>query len=257
MTALPRALALFTVLPVPDRGGLTRADAVAALRWLPLVGAGLGALAGLPLAATLAGAPHAALLGAVLATVVLVVATRGVHLDGLADTADGLGSRAPAPRALEIMRQSDIGPFGVAAVALVLLVDVAALHSVSLGGGGSWRPVAALAVAAATGRGAVLAAAVRGVRPARGSGFGALVAGSVASWVAAAEIVLVLGLGAGLAAAVHASIAGWVGAQAGALVLDALFTAHAVRRLGGVTGDVFGALVEIGAAATLAGIAFS
>jgi adenosylcobinamide-GDP ribazoletransferase len=254
MNPLARAFALFSVLPVRDGSALTRPAAGAALRLLPLVGAALGATAGLPLAAIRAWAPHATMLGAVLAVVALALLTRALHLDGLADTIDGLGSRAAAPRALEIMRQPDIGPFGVTAVAAVLLVEVAALGSL---GGGPWRPVAALALAAATGRCAVLLAAHRRVPSARAAGFGAFVAGSVSTGVLAVAVVLVIGAGAGLAIGVGADVLGWVLAPAGALAVGGLVVRHTTRRLGGVTGDVFGALVEIGTALTLVGLALS
>ena len=247
------ALALFTVVPVRDATELTRDRAVAALRWFPLIGAVLGAVAALPLAAVRAWASHATLLGAVLAVALLAMLSRGLHLDGLADTADGLASRAPAERALQIMRRSDIGPFGVLAIVLAVLVDVAALAALD---GSSWRPVAALAVAAATGRLAVLHAAHRRVPSARADGFGAWVAGSMSTPVAVLETAVVLGGTAGLAAAVGASIVGWLLAGAGALLVTAAVRWHVTRRLGGVTGDVFGALVEIGTALTLTGLAF-
>jgi len=248
MRALRRSFALFSVVPAGRHGELTPADAVAALRWLPVVGASLGAVAGLPSVAVREWAPHATVLGAVLSVCLLVLLTRALHLDGLADTADGLGSRAPAARALEIMRASDIGPFGVLALVLVLLVDVAALTALP---GGRWAPVAALALAAATGRVGVLAGAHRRVPPAHGRGFGSFVAGSVATPLLGGAIVVLL------AAAAAGRAVGWVVAPAVGLVLDAVFLAHVVRRLGGVTGDVFGALVELGTAATLAALAFS
>jgi adenosylcobinamide-GDP ribazoletransferase len=250
MTGLRRAVALFTVVPVGRLGALARVEAVAAIRWFPPIGAALGAVAGLPAVAILHWTPRATLLGAVLSVLVLVLLTRG-----LADTIDGLGSRAPAERALEIMRRSDIGAFGVLAIVLVVLIDVAALASYE--GGCVWRPAAALAVAAATGRLAALLAAHRKVPSARVEGFGAYVAGSQSNIVLAAEKVAVLGFGAGLAAAVDANIAGWVAAQAAALVIATGLRLHATRRLGGVTGDVFGALVEITTALTLAGLALS
>jgi adenosylcobinamide-GDP ribazoletransferase len=246
------ALALFTLVPVRGAVALTRSRAVAALRWFPLIGAALGAAAALPLAATRAWAPHATLLGAVLAVTLLALGSRGLHLDGLADTADGLASRAPAERALEIMRRSDIGPFGVLAIVCAVLVDVAALTALDAS---SWRPVAALAVAAGTGRLAVVHAAHRRVPSARSSGFGAYVASSVSTPLAVVETMAVLAGGAGLAAAVHASVPGWLAAQAGALLVTAGARRHTTRRLGGVTGDVFGALVEIGTALTLTGLA--
>jgi adenosylcobinamide-GDP ribazoletransferase len=252
MNGLRRAVALFTALPVGHLDRLDRAEAVAALRWLPMVGAALGAAAGLPAVAVLHHAPNAVLLGAVLSVLALALLTRGLHLDGLADTVDGLGSRRPAEQALAVMRQSDVGPFGVAAIVLVLLVDVASLASYD--GDSDWWPVAALAVAAATGRLAALGAAHRSVPAARGNGFGAYVAASQSSVVLILETVAVLGFGAGMAAAVGASIAGWAVAQAAALVLASAFLLHVRRRLGGVTGDVFGALVELGTALTIAGL---
>jgi adenosylcobinamide-GDP ribazoletransferase len=252
------ALALFTIVPVTDRRELTRARAVAALRWLPLLGAALGAVAGLPLAAVREWAPHAELVGDVLAVATLALLTRGLHLDGLADTADGLTSWTPAGDALRIMRRSDIGPFGVLAIVLVLLLDVAALAATAgPAHAASWRPVAALSVAAATGRLAVLLAAHRRVPSARPDGFGAFVAGSVPTSVAGAATVAVLGYGAGLAAAVGSSVVAWTVAQAAALLVAAGCLRHVVRRLGGVTGDVFGALVEVGTVLTLVGIALA
>ncbi len=150
-TALERSAGLFTILPVRAAGaaGLAPGDGVGALLWLPVLGAVLGAAAGLPDVAVRQWAPHAGPLGAVLSVAALAVMTRCLHLDGLADTTDGLASRAPAERALEIMRKSDIGPFGVVAIVFAVLVDVVALSGVP---GGAWTPVPILAVAAATGR---------------------------------------------------------------------------------------------------------
>src|SRR5262249_55615041 len=196
---IERAAGLFTIIPVRRRATELKkpGDGVAALLWLPAVGAVLGAVAAVPLGAIRQWAPHAALLGAVLAVAVLALATRCLHLDGLADTADGLGSRAPAERALQIMKKSDIGPFGVVTLVLVLLADVASLSVIQ---GGPWTPVAVLATAAATGRVAAVQAAMRGVPAARSSGFGILVADGVPVAAAAAWTVAILGLGSGLAA---------------------------------------------------------
>jgi adenosylcobinamide-GDP ribazoletransferase len=249
---LARSISMFTIVPVRVAVDLQPGDGVGALLWLPAVGAFAGAAAALPASAIRAWAPHANLLGAVLAVALLALLTRCLHLDGLADTADGLGSGAPAARALEIMRQSDIGPFGVVALIVVLGADVAALGSLQ---GGPWTPVGVLAVAAATGRVAAVHAAVRGVRPARTSGFGSIVASRVPLAAAVAWTVGVLGLGA--AVAIDLSIpVGWVLVpQAIALACAYLFRLHVVRRLGGVTGDVFGALIESATAVTLIGVA--
>ena len=248
MTVLA-ALALFTVCPVPARFAHRPPRGV--VRWLPAVGVLLGALAWLAALAVWRGGPHgSALLAAVLVVAVLAAGTRGLHLDGLADLADGLGSRRPADGALEIMRRSDIGPFGVVTLLLTLLVDVAALATVLAA---SSRPqgLVAVLVVVVTGRVAVVLAA--GARPARPDGFGALVAGSVdplerAGWAVAAVV---------LAVAARALAGGGVGdvvwdavAVAGGLGAAALLQRHAVRRLGGTSGDVFGALLECATAVT-------
>ena len=193
---LARSISMFTIVPVRVAVDLQPGEGTGALLWLPVVGAFVGAAAALPASAIREWAPHATLLGAVLAVAALALLTRCLHLDGLADTADGLGSGAPAARALEIMRQSDIGPFGVVVLILVLGADVAALGSLQ---GGPWTPVGVLAVAAATGRVAAVHAAVRGVRAARASGFGSIVADHVPVAAAVAWTVGVLGLGAAVA----------------------------------------------------------
>jgi len=249
---LARSLSLFTIVPVRVPVDLQPGDGTGALLWLPVVGAFIGAAAALPASAVREWAPHATLVGAVLAIAALALLTRCLHLDGLADTADGLGSGAPAARALEIMRQSDIGPFGVVTVIFVLGADVAALGSLP---GGPWAAVGVLAVAAATGRVAAVQAAVRGVRSARASGFGSIVANHISVAAAVGWTVAVLGLGAAVAVALSIPVGWMLVPQAMALIVAQLVRLHAVRRLGGVTGDVFGALIESATAVTLIGAA--
>jgi len=251
--ALERSAGLFTIVPVRAQAAdLGPRDGVAALLWLPAIGAAAGGLAGLPATAIRQWSPHANGLGAVIAIALLAIVTRCLHLDGLADTADGLGSRAPAERALEIMRKSDIGPFGVVTLVLVLLADVVAVSGVA---GGPWTPVAALAVAAMTGRVAAVQAAMRGVKAARTSGFGTLVADGVAPGAVAAWTIGALAAGALIAAAAGLQIIWVVGCQCVAMGASWLLRVHAGRRLGGMTGDVFGALIETATAVALVGIA--
>jgi adenosylcobinamide-GDP ribazoletransferase len=205
----------------------------------PAVGAVLGlgeGAAALGLRAL--GAPPL-VLGAVVVGLDALV-TRGLHLDGLADTVDALGSYAGRERALQIMKSPEVGPFGVAALVLTLLVQAAAIGA--LAGRPWWALLAGIVAATAAGRLAAGWACRRGVPAARPDGLGALVAGT-AGWVA-------LGTGALAVAAVAVpAVPGrpWQGPLAVSLGLAAaqFVLRHAVRRLGGITGDVLGALVEL------------
>src|SRR5690606_5670188 len=135
-----------------------------------------------------------ALLAAVASVAVPAVLTRGLHLDGLADTADGLGSAKPAGDALRIMKQSDIGPFGVLTLVLVLLAQVAALTQ-AYGHDGTRGALAAV-VSAVVARLALTVAARHGVPSARPEGLGAAVAGVVPTAGAVGAVLAVAGLAA-------------------------------------------------------------
>jgi adenosylcobinamide-GDP ribazoletransferase len=235
LDALRFAFGTLTVLPVrvtrwdrpAARGGMTAA---------PLVGVvvGLCAAAAGGVLLRLGASP---LLAAVAAVATPAALTRGLHLDGLADTADGLGSGKPAQDALRIMKQSDIGPFGVLVLILVLLAQTAALAGCY---GHGWRYAGGAAVAAAVaGRGAMTLACRRGVPAARPEGLGAAVASALPRAAA-------LGVAAACVALAAAATASWRGALAAAVALlcAELLLHRCVRRLDGVTGDVFGALCE-------------
>ena len=258
------ALSLFTVIPAGVGGALDEGAAARAVFWLPVLGAGLG-LAGSAVMVFVAAGDFSAqrqFLGAALAVALLAVATGGLHLDGLADTADGLGSRRPADQALEIMRRSDSGPLGVATLLLVLLVQVTALASLPRGWTGSgwtgsswtgsgWTGASALVLAAVTSRVAVVLAT--GSPSARPSGFGALVAGRTSAAGRVASVVLLVGavVAAGLALGGVAAAARGAGAAVAGLAVAALLRWAARRRLGGMTGDVFGAIIELSTATVL------
>ncbi|HXO24264.1 MAG TPA: adenosylcobinamide-GDP ribazoletransferase [Streptosporangiaceae bacterium] len=237
---------LLTVVPL--RGPVTepsRATAAAAVAWAPAVGLLLGAVAAAVL--VVADRPLGAgpLTAAGLAVAALALLTRGLHLDGLADLADGLGSGQPAPRALDIMRRSDVGPFGIVTLVLTLVIQIAALaHAEGAGGG---RGPAALITAAVTGRLALTWACRRGVAAARPDGLGALVAGTVRPVVAAVITLTVLAAAVSL---VRTAFTLPLAVVAG-LVFAYVLQRHAVRRLGGITGDVLGALIETAATVTL------
>ena len=253
-SGLRLALSLFSVAPVGDTAPMSALRAIRAVCWLPVVGAVIGLVSALPALMVWRGGGHgSALLAAALVVTAQALLTRGLHLDGLADLADGLGSRRPAGEALAVMKRSDIGPFGVAAVVFGLLLQVCALSTVLDRDPRPAGVVVILAVAA-TSRLAVLWAAGTGVPAARPGGFGALVAGTAGPAVRVVGTAVVLaaaGGGLALAGAGTAEVGWLLGAQVTALLVAWLVRAHAVRRLGGVTGDVFGALVEIAATVLL------
>ncbi|MBW5487221.1 adenosylcobinamide-GDP ribazoletransferase, partial [Streptomyces bambusae] len=138
------AFGTLTVFPVR----ITRWDRPAARTGMlcaPLAGLAVG-LCAAALGATLVLLSAGPLLAAVATVCVPAALTRALHLDGLADTADGLGSAKPAETALRIMKQSDVGPFGVVVLLLSLLLQVAALADLYAGG---WARGALAAVTAA------------------------------------------------------------------------------------------------------------
>jgi adenosylcobinamide-GDP ribazoletransferase len=243
------SFALLTVLPVP---AAARRSASGVLPWAPLVGLLLGAAA--TGAAVVGREAVSSFAGAVLALLVLAILTRGLHLDGLADTADGLGPLRDRSRALEVMRQGDVGPFGVAAVVLVLLLQAAGAAALLTAGGG-W---VGIWTAVVTGRLAVVRTGVPGAPVAAGSTLGRMVAGTVpiaalAGWTA---LVLVLAGGAALLTGASAwSAVGSAGAVAAGLAAAELVVQRARRRIGGVNGDVMGAVTEVATAVTLLGAA--
>jgi adenosylcobinamide-GDP ribazoletransferase len=190
--------------------------------------------------------PLPGLLRGVLVVAALALGSRGMHLDGLADTADGLGSGRERETALEVMTRGDVGPFGVVALVLAIGAQASAAGAVLVRPGGP----AALAVVVVASR-TVIPLLCRGISAARPRGLGRLVAESVSGAAAAAS----LGLAVLLAAAVT-----WVwraaegtayplvqtaAAAAAGVVLALVFAAHCVRRFGGLTGDVLGAGVEV------------
>lgn len=230
---------------------LTRAPGLAGFRYggadlvrgspaFPLVGAAVGAIVGgAVLAGTRLGTP--AIVAATLAVALGVVVTGALHLDGLADSADGLAGGTPE-RALQIMRDHGVGVYGVTAVVLSLLLQVGAIASLPRT---SVLPMLVAVHAVARTAPVALAAACPYVG---GSGTGLdFVAGM--RWLRAAA-------GFVVAAVVAIPLAGAAGlGMLGCLVVVAVgIGLVARRRLGGVTGDVLGAAAEL---TLLAGLVLS
>jgi adenosylcobinamide-GDP ribazoletransferase len=243
---LKLAFGTLTAIPVPaptriDQRVAGRAMTLAPLTQLPLVIVLLlwgWAVREVPVPPLLAGAT---------ALVVITLATRGMHLDGLADTADALSASYDRDTALDVMRRGNIGPSGVAAVVLVLLVDAGALAFMLTTGPGV--VLVCLSVLASR---QLLAWACRvGVRSARKDGLGATVAGSVRPAVVGLAFASLLGVSA--LAGHWSGSTWWTGPVAMcSAALGGLAVIHrATTRFGGITGDVLGAVIEVSFAVAL------
>lgn len=248
------AVGTLTVLPCPAPRSVDRRSGAWAMTLAPLVGMLLALLAMVPLWLSQV-VPHRTppAVQALLVVGLLALLTRAIHLDGLADTADGLGSGKPAHAALDVMRRSDIGPFGVISLVLVLGLQVACLADLVARDEGAFSLVLALV----TSRLLLPFLCASGVPPARADGLGRAVAGTVGAGQLLLSVVLsagalslfaVLGPLAGLP--VHSLLAVAVAAPAG-LVAGGALCWWCVRRLGGTTGDVLGACVEAATTAVL------
>lgn len=236
MNAVRLAFTWLTVLPIRGPATVDRTTAGRAISLAPIVGLVLGAGAGLVWCLMyLAGS--APIVAGFVVVAFLALATRAMHLDGLSDTFDALGTYGPPERAREVMKSGPAGPFGIVAIVLAIALQAtgfAQLEPIGIG----------LAVMA--GRVAVVAACLRGVSPVPEAGLGSLVASTQSRWIPAAWFVVLCG--ASVLLSPFAPIVVVVAAAVGALVVR-----HCVRRLGSVGGDVLGALTEITVAVTAVG----
>src|SRR5215212_3997587 len=217
-----------TTLPfrLPDDWSV--GDSGRAAVWYPLVGLIIGTLTWLVWkGAILVFSP---LVAGVITLAVWVLLTGGLHLDGLADCCDGLFASVTPERRLEIMKDPHMGAFGTIGLILILFLKAAALASLTS------ATSFGILLAASCARWCILLA---GLLPlARPSGMGADFAlgfrPSFVLWGA------VLPLGVAILLGVRGLVSILVGLGAITLVLRL-----AKSRIGGVTGDVFGMLVEI------------
>lgn len=244
--ALRLAVGTLTLLPTRPPADVDKPVAGAAMLIAPVAVLPLAVVWGLGHVATRISSGSALLVG-VLVIAATALYSRGLHLDGLADTVDGLSASHDPQRALAVMKTGDVGPGGAAALVLVLVVQAVALGSLLTSAAGS-----ALAVIALLTSRHVLAWGCWSRMPtARATGLGATVGGSVptSALLAVTTVLLVL---AGIAG--RLSGAAWyagplavvIGLLAAGLVLRT-----ALRRIGGMTGDILGACVEVSLSAAL------
>ncbi|WP_344784226.1 adenosylcobinamide-GDP ribazoletransferase [Gordonia caeni] len=259
----PRGLHLaaswLTVLPVPQPPSPPdRTDGARVIAAVPVLGLLLGCAA----AAIAFGLHHTALPALVIGALCVVfgaLISRGMHVDGLADTADGLGCYGDPERVRAVMRSGDIGPFGTAALVLTLLLQALAIGYLTVES--RWY---AIAFAIFLGRYTVVIACRRALAAANADGFGALVAGtqrtSIAVWTVLSAV---LAVGAGwLDAPSGAGAFDWVPAVRALIALAVVsvgayaFTRHCARRMGGTSGDVLGATLELSTTVALVALLF-
>jgi adenosylcobinamide-GDP ribazoletransferase len=232
--------------PIPeiDQPLAARAMMVAPLAVLPLA----AAAAAVAWVSSAAGMPE--LVVGLLVVGTLAVGSRGMHLDGLADTVDGLASGWDRDRALAIMQRGNTGPMGAAALMIMIGLQAASIGRVA----NDLRSAIFVGVVVCCSRCALSLVCRRGVPAARTQGLGVAVAGSV-PWLAAfltwLAVAIVLGIGLAM---VGGSYASGVFAAVGAALAVLLLVWRCERRLGGVTGDVMGAGIEIALTIMLVGI---
>lgn len=231
MGSLILAVRFLTVVPVPGRETQGVSALGRAAWWFPVVGLFLGA--GLAGALLVLHALFPPLVAAALLVTVWKAVTGGIHLDGLADSLDGLAGRDPARR-LAIMRDSRIGVFGAVGLVLCLFLAVTALADLS----GSVR-TRLLMLAPVVGRAAPLLVGgwLRLATP--GEGLGAAFVAGLSRWAGPLSGLGGLALGGALLGpwGVVIAVAAWSAAL--------LWAGFAARRLGGLTGDLLGAVVEL------------
>jgi adenosylcobinamide-GDP ribazoletransferase len=191
------------------------------------------------------------LLAATIAIASLAWITRGLHLDGLADTADGLGIQGDRDARLAAMKDPHVGTFGTVVLVCCLAVQIVALAgSIRVGHG-----TLAVIVAVTTGRLSLTWSCVRGVPAATPDGLGAMVAGTVPRLAAMGMTIAVLGLAISYGL-LDDDATRRLALVAGSSVLVGLATTWwlrrvAIRQVGGITGDILGAGVELATATVL------
>ena len=228
MRSLRIAFGLLTTLPVNLPENWSAGDSGRAAVWYSLVGLVIGVLTWLAWKGAMLLFPS--LVGGIITLVVWVALTGGLHLDGLADCCDGLLASASLERRLEIMKDPHVGAFGIIGLILVLLLKGAALSTLT--------PATSFGIllAATLARWCILPAGLLPVaRPGgMGADFSSGLRRSSISTGALLPVSLALVLGR------RGLIALLAGIVAAALVLWL-----AKSRIGGVTGDVFGMIVEV------------
>lgn len=232
------AFSLLSRLPVPLSPETAAARSASAVWAYPLVGAVLAVIAGgIGLGLKLIGVSDGPVCAVVL--ILLALLTGGLHEDGLADTADGLFGGRNREHALDIMRDSRVGAYGVTALILILLLRWSAMSDLM-----SFEMLLPALITAHMISRAVMACAMAALPPARSDGLSALTG---APPISASGLSLALSVLAGFFCVGPAVIPFLLGS---ALIATILLW-HAKRKLGGQTGDILGATQQVSEVAIL------
>jgi adenosylcobinamide-GDP ribazoletransferase len=232
-TDLKTGLAFLTRLPLARAAPSTGGDIAEASWTFPIVGAGLGVLGALVYWIA-HGLNLPAFVGAALAVAAILLATGCLHEDGLADTVDGFGGGTTEVRKLEIMRDSQLGSYGAAALTLSLMLRVGAIAALA-----EPATVVAALIAAHAGARAVMPMFMRRVPRARLDGLSAETgappqqSAMLAIAIGVAVLLLCLGFGATLVTALLLTIA------------LGLLAWLSMAQIGGQTGDVLGTVEQV------------
>ncbi|MBU4235396.1 MAG: adenosylcobinamide-GDP ribazoletransferase [Proteobacteria bacterium] len=226
------ALRFLTIVPLAWRCEYDGRFFAASLAWFPVIGLLIGLTCATLISGLISFFPPSVL---AMAAIVLLAAISGcLHLDGLADSGDGLLSSRPRERILEIMRDSHTGAMGVIAIVVVLLGKYAALSSL-----GAPTLIATLIVMPLAGRCAIVVTMAFLPYAREGEGLGRLFYSPSSRWAALWSFALLAGV---------LSCSGW---RMSLVVLVAVFTTVLLfslwcrARIGGATGDTLGAVCEL------------
>jgi adenosylcobinamide-GDP ribazoletransferase len=232
LRAAAAAVSFLTRIPIGRLVAADGADVARGSILFPLVGAGVGALAGA--VALLSARVLPDFVAAALAVAAGAIVTGAMHLDALADTADATGATS-RPDALAIMRDSRIGSFGATALLLDVVLKVGAVSALL----GRDHVLAALIAAGALSRAVAPTLAALLPYPRAEGGPGSVLSGQTSR--AAALTAIALAVGATLLLSFPGDLWLIVAAACVATVLGLLYW----RWLGGATGDSLGAATEL------------
>ena len=226
------AAGFLTRIPVGDvsRDGSVEVDTARAVPWFPLVGLAIGAIHGGTF--FLASEFFAPLVAAGLATGISLLITGAFHHDGLADIADAFGGGWSVEERMIILKDSRLGTYGVSALAVALILEVVAVAQLSPSNG-----FRALIVAHVLGRAMALVAML--LAPRAGEGMGA-------SYMERLFVPhVLLSVLASIALTIRVAPGFWPATLIAAAIAAVAVVALAIRKIGGVNGDVLGAVAVV------------